>query len=71
MVEGLGGVAPEGSGCVLVAEMSSEGTLATGDYTKSKRAGCQYEAALLTCFGLAIYFDLCRKAVHSQRLEAL
>ena len=35
LVKGLQGVAPGGSGCVLVAEMSSEGTLATEDYTKS------------------------------------
>lgn len=33
-VEGLRGVSPAGSGCVLVAEMSSEGTLASGDYTQ-------------------------------------
>ena len=36
IVKGLKGVAYEGSGCVLVAEMSSEGSLASGGYTQSK-----------------------------------
>ena len=34
VVEGLKGVMGKGKGCVLVAEMSSEGNLATGEYTK-------------------------------------
>lgn len=34
VIHGLMGVAPTGSGCVLVAEMSTEGSLATGDYTR-------------------------------------
>ncbi len=36
MIKGLQGVAYKGSGCVLVAEMSSEGSLATDNYTNSK-----------------------------------
>ena len=34
VIGGLRGVAGEGQGCVLVVEMSSEGTLATEEYTK-------------------------------------
>ena len=34
VVEGLRGVMGEGRGCVLVAEMSSAGNLAIGEYTK-------------------------------------
>ena len=34
VIDGLVGVAPAGSGCVIVAEMSSSGTLAVGEYTK-------------------------------------
>ncbi len=34
VIDGLMSVAPPGSGCVLVAEMSSSGTLAVGEYTK-------------------------------------
>ena len=34
VIEGLGGVAPKGSGCVLVAEMSSEGALTSKNYTQ-------------------------------------
>ena len=36
------GVAPDGSGCVLVAEMSTAGTLATGEYSK-----CEMKIKLL------------------------
>ena len=36
VIKSLKGVASEGSGCVLVAEMSSEGTLASGSYTQSE-----------------------------------
>ena len=39
VLDALKSVAPEGSGCVLVAEMSSKETLATGDYTKGERVG--------------------------------
>lgn len=35
VIDGIIGVAHTGSGCVLVAEMSSSGSLAVGDYTKS------------------------------------
>lgn len=34
VIQGLAGVCQSGCGCVIVAEMSSEGTLATGQYTK-------------------------------------
>lgn len=34
VITGLKGVAGEGRGCVLVVEMSSEGALATEEYTK-------------------------------------
>ena len=37
VVEGLKGVAVPGSGCVLVTQMSSEGNLASQDYTNG---GC-------------------------------
>lgn len=33
-IQALKEVAPSGSGCVVVVEMSTKGTLATGDYTK-------------------------------------
>ena len=34
VINGLRGVAKTGSGCVLVVEMSSQGTLTTSEYTK-------------------------------------
>ena len=34
VIEGLRGVAKSGSGCVVVAEMSSQGSLTSSDYTK-------------------------------------
>ena len=51
VLDALRGVAVAGSGCVLVAEMSSQGTLATGDYTKGERreAKERSDMTLLTC----------------------
>ena len=34
MIEGLKGVAVEGSGCVVVVEMSSQENLTNSEYTK-------------------------------------
>ena len=48
------GVAPDGSGCVLVAEMSTAGTLATGEYSK-----CEMKIKLLVPFQLYYCHSCC------------
>ena len=49
VLRGLDGASGSGCGCVIVAEMSSEGTLATGEYTKGwPQFKCNYDSKLIS-----------------------